>query len=155
MEKNKLIHKFDIRWADVDANQHLRHSSYNDYACQARVQVLEAFGLSFKKLSSIKMGPVLFREETRFLNEIGLCERITVSTVLTGLSDDGKKWSFTHRIFKYDGRPAAVVMIEGAWMDLEKRKLTVPPEAVNEKMKMTGERSFLQQEQFAEIEKSG
>ncbi|GAC1367540.1 MAG: hypothetical protein NVSMB30_02010 [Hymenobacter sp.] len=32
-----------------------------------------------------------------------------------------------HSIFKADDRVAATVTVDGAWLDLDRRKLTVPP----------------------------
>ena len=32
-----------------------------------------------------------------------------------------------HTIYKADGRVAATVTVDGAWLDLDRRKLTVPP----------------------------
>ncbi|MEJ7660540.1 MAG: hypothetical protein WKG07_13460 [Hymenobacter sp.] len=32
-----------------------------------------------------------------------------------------------HTIYKADGRVAATVEVDGAWLDLDRRKLTAPP----------------------------
>src|SRR3954471_20096804 len=52
-----------IRWADIDANRHLRHSVYYDYGAAMRMNVLSERGLTTKKLEELMMGPILFREE--------------------------------------------------------------------------------------------
>ena len=36
MEEKKLFTRsFEVRWADLDANRHLRHTAYLDYATRA------------------------------------------------------------------------------------------------------------------------
>jgi acyl-CoA thioester hydrolase len=40
---------------------------------------------------------------------------------------DGARWTIEHTIYKADGRVAATVTVDGAWLDLDRRKLAVPP----------------------------
>jgi acyl-CoA thioester hydrolase len=65
-----------IRWADIDANRHLRHSVYYDYGATMRMNVLSEGGLTTKKLEELAMGPILFREEAIFKREILLEDKI-------------------------------------------------------------------------------
>ena len=59
---NVLELPFDVRWADIDANSHMRHSAYYDYAAHLRVQLLKSIGMDIMTLSKLGIGPVLFRE---------------------------------------------------------------------------------------------
>jgi acyl-CoA thioester hydrolase len=118
---------FDVRWADIDANRHMRHSAYYDYAAQMRVDILGAVGMSVEILASRGIGPVLFREEAVFKREIGMYDQITVNVKLKKSRQDGSRWTFIHEFVKQDGKLAAVVTVDGAWMDLEARKLTALP----------------------------
>lgn len=121
---------FTSRWADFDPNNHMRHSAYNDYAAEARVRMFNAYGLSLIEFNKLNIGPVLFREETNFKKEIRLSEDITVEVFLKGMSENGERFRFYHKIYKEDGRIAAEIEIYGAWLDLKERKLTRPPEIV-------------------------
>jgi len=119
---------FEVKWADMDPNRHMRHSVYNDYAAQTRVGMFADFDLSLEEISRLGFGPILFREETKFLREINLLETIKVTCVLTAMRRDGSRWSFQHEIFK-DGEnyiKAAQIDVDGAWLDLKSRKLGVP-----------------------------
>ena len=123
--------EFTTRWADFDPNNHMRHSAYNDYAAESRVRLFDAHGLSLDILNKLHIGPVLFREETSFFREIKLSEDISVEVFLKGLSKNGERFKLRHKIFKENGILAAEIDIFGAWLDLNKRKLTVPPEQVS------------------------
>ncbi|MCC2545223.1 thioesterase family protein [Hymenobacter sp. BT175] len=125
---------FTVRWADLDPNVHMRHSAYTDYAAQVRLEFLADHGLPMKRLAELALGPILFREDTRFLKEIGISEAIRVTGELGGLNEDGSRWRIIHTIYKQDGRVAATVTVDGAWLDLRTRKLTVPPAEAVEAM---------------------
>ncbi|HEY4650672.1 MAG TPA: acyl-CoA thioesterase [Pontibacter sp.] len=117
-----------VMWSHLDANMHMRHSAYADFAAQARVQILDELGLSMRTFQKLHIGPILFREETTYLREIGANETITVTTSLLRSRKDGSRWSIRHEIFKEDGVKAAVIVVDGAWMDVLKRKLTTLPD---------------------------
>jgi acyl-CoA thioester hydrolase len=44
--------------------------------------------------------------------------------------EDQGRWSIQHKIVKNDGVLAAILTVEGAWIDVLQRKLTSPPETV-------------------------
>jgi acyl-CoA thioester hydrolase len=118
---------YRTRWADMDPNGHMRHSAYADYAADQRVVLLAEWGFDLKTFAQRRLGPILFREETKFLKEIHIGEEIQVDSQLASVSEDGSRWTIVHRITKADGRLAATVTVDGAWLDLDRRKLTVPP----------------------------
>jgi acyl-CoA thioester hydrolase len=115
-----------IRWADIDANRHLRHSVYYDYGASMRMTALNGQGLTMKKLEDLMMGPILFREEAIFRREIRFEDEITIDVQLMKSTPDFGRWSLRHHFTKADGALAAIINIDGAWMDLVKRKLAVP-----------------------------
>ncbi len=127
---NTYSRAIQIRWSDMDANRHLRHSAYYDYAAAMRIMVLSDSGLTLKKLEEFEIGPILFREEAIFKREIRLDDKITVDVVLVKSTADFSRWSLRHQFIKEDGSLAAIVNIDGAWLDLIKRKLVVPNEMV-------------------------
>lgn len=126
----KIAQTIQIRWADIDANRHLRHSVYYDYGAAMRMNVLSQQGLTTKKLEEFGIGPVLFREEALFKREIVFEDQITLSLELVKTTEDYGRWSLRHHFTKADGTLAAILNLDGAWIDLNKRKLAVPNEFV-------------------------
>ncbi|MBD2768021.1 thioesterase family protein [Hymenobacter sp. BT664] len=122
---NSLVYR--TRWADMDPNGHMRHSAYADYAADQRIVLLTQWGYDAARLAKLRLGPILFREETKFIKEVHIGEEIRVDTQLVSVRDDGSRWTILHTIYKADGRAAATVTVEGAWLDLDRRKLAVPP----------------------------
>ena len=129
---DKLTKEFEIKWADLDPNRHMRHSAYNDYAAHMRVKILEEAGLDMQTMEELRIGPILFREETKFLREVGMQDTITVTCQLLKAREDGSRWSFVHEVIRADGVKAAEVIVDGAWIDLDKRKLAVPSKEITE-----------------------
>jgi len=123
----KLFYEGQVLWSQIDSNQHMRHSAYADFAAQARVAMLLELGLSAATLYGYKIGPVLFREELIYLREIGFNEHIKVTGEIIKARPDGSRWSIRHDIYRGDGVKAAIVIADGAWIDMEKRKLAILP----------------------------
>lgn len=123
----KVFFEGQVIWAQIDANRHLRHSAYADFCAQARSNMLNKIGLSLDKFATSNIGPILFREELIFHKEILLDEFITVEVEWTKYNNSNSRFSFRHKIFRADGNLCATVNVDGAWMDLEKRKLTTVP----------------------------
>ena len=124
------IRPIEIRWADLDPNFHLRHSVYYDYGAFSRISFLEEHGLNAPFMAKNHFGPILFREECIFRKEIRLGDTITIDLQLLKARLDQSRWSIQHRIVKNGELLAAVLTVEGAWIDVLQRKLTVPPESV-------------------------
>jgi acyl-CoA thioester hydrolase len=115
-----------IRWADIDANRHLRHSVYYDYGATMRMNVLSEGGLTTKKLEELAIGPILFREEAIFKREILLEDIITLTVEVVRATEDYSRWSLRHQFLKNGDTLAALLNVDGAWIDLNKRKLATP-----------------------------
>ena len=115
-----------IRWADIDANRHMRHSVYYDFGATARMKLLSERGLTTKKFEEFHMGPILFREEAIFRREILLEDQITITVELYKATEDYSRWSLRHQFLKEDGSLATTLSIDGAWIDLNLRKLAKP-----------------------------
>ena len=126
--ENNIFYEGQVLWSQIDANVHLRHSAYADFCAQARSNMLNQLGLSLTEFNQKKIGPILFREELNYLREIGLDERIKVSVEIIKFNVKNSRFSFRHEIFKENGVKAAVVVVDGAWMDIVARKLTNIPE---------------------------
>ncbi|MBN1649717.1 MAG: thioesterase family protein [Bacteroidales bacterium] len=124
---NNYSKNFEVIWADMDPNRHMRHTAYNDYAAQVRVSFMVDNGLSLEEMEKLQLGPVLFKEETVFLSEIRMGEKIKVDIQIAGLSNDGDRWKMVHHIYKSNGKLSAIITVEGAWIDMTQRKLKAPP----------------------------
>ena len=122
-----IYYEGQVLWAQIDANQHMRHSAYADFAAQARLTMLESLGLKPSTLYGAKIGPVLFKEELLYLREIGINERIRVTCEICKARFDGSRWSIRHELYREDDVKAAIITADGAWIDMEKRKLAVLP----------------------------
>ena len=118
---------FNTKWSDFDPNRHMRHTAYNDYAAEVRVRFFQEHGLSIDDFAKLNLGPILFKEETSFLKEIHIGENITVTMELEGVSKRIGRWRFKHQVLNKNGKLSAEIKVYGAWLDLTKRKLAVPP----------------------------
>lgn len=118
---------FDVRWSDLDANRHVRNTIFSEIATHTRFRLLEAHGFSQERFESLRFGPVMFREEIRYRRELRFAEKATVSVLFAGLSEDGSQWRVHQEVTREDGKQAALLAIDGAWIHLESRKLVAPP----------------------------
>ena len=120
----------DVQWRDVDYNQHVRHSAYFDYAAQARIRFFQEAGYHMSRLGELGVGPILFHEECTFLREIKLEDTLKVVLRRGEMSATGDRWIFHHELINQHQKTVAHVSAKGAWMDLEQRKLTTPPQGL-------------------------
>jgi len=119
-----------IRWADIDANFHMRHSAYYDFGAQHRVDILAQHGLTLATMQELHIGPVLFREECLFRKEIHLTDKITLSTTIAKMRTDGSRFTIQHLFTNEQGQRCALITVDGAWMDTKLRKLAHPVPAI-------------------------
>lgn len=120
-----------VLWAQIDANMHMRHSAYADFAAQTRLAMMESVGLKPDKLFEHKIGPVLFREELFYLREVGFNDHIKVTCEVLKSRADGSRWSIRHEVYRQDGVKAAIIIADGSWIDMEKRKLAILPTEIS------------------------
>jgi len=120
--------KAEIRWADIDPNFHVLHSKYYDYAAYCRMSFMTEHGITPALMMEKNIGPIVFREECLFKREIKFGDEISITLRMDKLSPDYRKWTLVNELFINGDTLAAVVTVEGAWMDTKLRKVTVPPE---------------------------
>lgn len=116
-----------LRWADIDANFHVRHSVYYDWAALCRISFMHEKGLTESVYHQFNMGPILFREECRFRREIRMGDSIAIDLELVNARRDFSRWTIQHSIWKSSSVEAARLTVEGAFIDLHLRKLAIPP----------------------------
>lgn len=124
----------EIRWSDLDPNFHLRHSVYYDFGAFIRMTFLTEVGLSTDVLMQNQLGPILFREECLFKREIHFKDVVTINLVLKQCTATYSRWTMQHELIKNGDIVAAIITVDGAWMDTAKRRLTVPPAFVTPAM---------------------
>jgi len=127
-----IYYEGQVLWSQIDANQHLRHSAYADFAAQARLNMMQQLGLKPTVLLEQKIGPVLFREELFYLREVALNDTIRMTCELSKARADGSRWSIRHEMYREDGVKAAIINVDGAWIDMVKRKLCLLPADISE-----------------------
>lgn len=118
----------NLRWSDMDPNFHLRHDVYYSLGAQARVEALLRSGITPQVMTDAHFGPILFREECVFRREMRLEDKVDIHVRLSKARPDGSRWSFRQEFVRNDGTLCAVLSVDGAWMDTQLRKLTVPPQ---------------------------
>jgi acyl-CoA thioester hydrolase len=82
-------------------------------------------------MQQLQFGPILLREECNFRREIISGDSVSIDLMLTKSKNDFSRWTIQHYIHKNENILAAVLTVDGAWMDVNKRKLASPPEQVH------------------------
>lgn len=117
---------FEIHWADLDPNRHMRHSAYPDYATHVRFSFLAENGFPQSRFEALDFGPVILRETTTFKKEVGPGDTLSIDFQMKGLSPDASRFCIFHEVRLADGNLAATIEVKGSWMDLTTRKLRPP-----------------------------
>jgi acyl-CoA thioester hydrolase len=117
----------EIRWSDLDPNFHLRHSVYYDYGAYCRVNFLREHGLTPEIMLQHHIGPILFREECLFKKEIRMGDQLTINVMLDKATADFSRWTMIHELWKNKDVLAALITVDGAWIDTRIRKLAKLP----------------------------
>lgn len=132
-----MTQTFRLRWADLDPNGHVRHSVYADLAAQTRLDFLTEAGFGLREFAALGLGPILLREDVRYLKELHLGDEVRVTAEVSGLTPDGARWHIMHTFTRLrDGAIAATVAVEGAWFDLKTRRVAAPPDPLAEAMRV-------------------
>jgi acyl-CoA thioester hydrolase len=118
--------QIEVRWSDLDPNFHLRHSVYYDFGAFIRTCFLVEIGLTPKVFMQHHFGPIIFREECVFKKEIKFGDKVVVNASLVKARADYSRWTIMHEVWINDDTLAAILTIDGAWMDTAKRKLYEP-----------------------------
>ena len=127
---NVFTKEIEVRWADLDPNFHMLHSKYYDLGAYCRMAFLVENGITPALMKEYNFGPIIFREECIFRKEILFADKVTIDMRLEKMSGNCSRWSMVHEIRKNDNILAAIIKIDGAWIDTTIRKLTTPPEIV-------------------------
>lgn len=129
---DRFFREIQLRWSDFDPNYHVRHSSYYDWGTIVRVDFFESLGMPLEKMISEGIGPILLREECLFRKEVKHGDKIIVELELLKAKRDFSRWTIQHPILKNGDVSAALITIDGGFIDHKTRKLTVPSNPIIE-----------------------
>ncbi|RYY52814.1 MAG: acyl-CoA thioesterase [Chitinophagaceae bacterium] len=121
-----------LRWSDLDPNQHVRHSVYYDWAASARLLFLSQNGISTAMMKELGIGPILFREEAVFRREIRMEDQLEIRIELTRSRRDYSRWTIRHELYKAGEILCATITVDIAWLNLHTRKLAAPPSTITD-----------------------
>lgn len=123
-----FLKEFEIRWSDIDANGHLANSAYINFMSHTRMAFFTQYGFSLDEMVKHNLGPVMFYENIYYFKESFIGKPVRVSLQLSGLSDHGKFFRFTHNFYNAKGDNLATCEVMGAFIDLKSRQLCDLPE---------------------------
>jgi acyl-CoA thioester hydrolase len=127
---DKFVVPVCLRWADLDPNQHMRHSVYYDFGATCRILFFNSCGLDRHFLQSNALGPIVFREECLFKREVHFGDDLAINMVFTKARRDFSRWSIHHELIREDGTLCAEISLDGAWIDTGIRRLKIPSDVV-------------------------
>ena len=127
--------QFTVSWADVDANSHMRNTSYLERVSDIRLMYFAANGFSLDSFRKLHFGPVVRRDEVEYFKELHLLDHFVVNFEIAGLSDDASRMCLSHSFKNESGEVLAKIVTLAGWLDLEKRKLIPPPDNLAEALR--------------------
>jgi acyl-CoA thioester hydrolase len=121
------VFDFQVQWADLDANNHVKNARYLDYASQTRVLFLAQAGFTPQAFVEMGIGPIVFEDRVQYMKELRLLDRFRVDVQAKGANQSGSRFILLNRILNEAGEECAQVWSHGAWFDLRQRKIVPPP----------------------------
>lgn len=117
-------------WGDMDFNSHMRNTAFLDKSADVRMMFFAEHGFPMEEFVRQQIGPVIRKDEVEYFKEIRLLEAVRVTLALAGLSDDGSRFLLRNEFWRAGEQLAARVTSAGGWLDLSRRKLAAPPQAL-------------------------
>ena len=109
----------------IDCNQHVSESSYYNIAIDVLQDLHRELGLN-ECFSAEKTAPIVFSSNIEFFREVFVDEEITISVVLLPESINFRKWRRIFEIYNQAGELSAKITSQGAFFDLQTRKVKAP-----------------------------
>src|SRR5262245_13556939 len=94
-----FVREFLVGWGDLDSNSHMKNTAYLDYAATTRMSFFSDKGFSVNRFRELKLGPVAFKDEVKYLKELFLLDKFKVNFMLDGMSQDGIMFRLVNEIF--------------------------------------------------------
>lgn len=119
---------FHVRWNETDINGHMRNSAYLDIASDVRMMYFRDHQVTATDFDRLRVGPVVMKEELEYFREMKLMDPIEVTHELAGMAPDGSRFMIRNCYFRQDGKMSVRITSTVGWLDLDQRRLKVPPE---------------------------
>ncbi|MEM7180206.1 MAG: thioesterase family protein [Spirochaetota bacterium] len=121
--------KFEVRWNDMDANNHLANSTYIQFMSHTRMSFFKENNLSLQDMNSYGLGPIVFYEHIYYFKETHMGDHVIVSLEVKGRNKDGRFILIEHNFYDEKGVNLANSEMLLSWINMETRKLAkVPPD---------------------------
>jgi acyl-CoA thioester hydrolase len=117
---------YEIRWSDLDANNHVNYAAYIDAAADLRYRFFTEHGFPPERFEQLGIAPTYTAIHAQFLREVRMGETVTITFTLTGVSMQGGRWKVHHEVLKSNGKKAVTIDLEGLILDLAARKAVLP-----------------------------
>lgn len=127
--------KFQVAWAQLDANGHMANTAYLDVAVDVRLMYFASVGFTPQEFQRLHIGPVVKRDEVDYYRELRLLQPFTVNILLAGLSEDASRFQVRNEVRRDDGELAARITSLGGMFDLSARKIVAPPAKIAEALR--------------------
>jgi acyl-CoA thioester hydrolase len=124
--------EMQVRWADLDPNFHLRHSVYYDWGASCRIEFLAKLGFTGEIMQRFQVGPIIFREECIFRKEIRMSDKVSIDLKTIAAKKNYSRFSMQHTIRKNGDIVSAILTVDIAWLDMQRRKLAVLPDELQQ-----------------------
>ena len=125
---------FQVTWADLDSNRHLRNTGYFDYAAQSRFLYFASCGFGPAKFAESGIGPAVITETIRYRKELGFLEEFRVDLLCGGTNATQERFEFVNRFMGADGVMHAELKTRFVWFSLRQRKPATPPQQLLDAM---------------------
>jgi acyl-CoA thioester hydrolase len=122
-----FIHKLTASWSDMDYNSHMANTAYLNRAVDARMAFFTSKGLPMAEMRRLRVSWVVMKDEQEYLREIFWMEELSITVALAGLAADCSRFKIRNDFFRSDGQLAAKVTSTGGFLNLDTRKLVIPP----------------------------
>lgn len=130
MKNTTYSTQIEVRWADCDANQHMRHSAYADMCAHARIGFLNSIGMTQQWFKENNIGPVLFKEQTEYFREAFMSDIMTISVEAGESTGSKKSVCIVNNVYNSQGELAARHQVVVGWMDTKIRKVMELPDII-------------------------
>ncbi len=126
---------FHVRWNEADANGHMRNTAYLDLASDIRMTYFQENNFTANDFERMRVGPVVMKDEIQYFREMKLMDPLEITLELAGMASDGSRFIVRNCYFRQDGKISVTINSTVGWLNLDRRRLIVPPEPLFEVLK--------------------
>tara|TARA_E500000178_G_scaffold72762_1_gene70490 strand:- start:4923 stop:5336 length:414 start_codon:yes stop_codon:yes gene_type:complete len=124
-----LVKKKLITESHIDFNQHVSEDAFYSIAIECFQEILHEYGI-FKLIFEVNVAPIIFDTQIIFKREVFLGDNVELNINVIPTSRDMRKFQRVIKFFNADSSGAATLVSNGAFFDLEKRRVISPPDEV-------------------------